>query len=57
MDDRTLVYFANNPDYILEAYANSGEGIDRAGGFAAQVRFWLSLSGYTWLTESRVWVG
>ena len=37
MDDRTLVYFSDNPRHILEAYAESGEGIDRAGGFAAQV--------------------
>lgn len=37
MDERTLVYFANNPDHLLDAYAESGEGIDRAGGFAAQV--------------------
>jgi len=36
MDDRTLVYFSDNPRHILEAYAESGEGIDRAGGFAAQ---------------------
>jgi len=36
MDDRTLVYFANNEHHIIEAYAESGEGIDRAGGFAVQ---------------------
>ena len=39
IDERTLVYFADNPRHILEAYIESGEGIDRAGGFAIQVRF------------------
>ena len=38
IEERTLVYFADNPTYLLEAYADSGEGIDRAGGFAIQVR-------------------
>ena len=33
------MHFADNPKELLEAYAESGEGIDRAGGFAAQVRF------------------
>ena len=41
IDERTLVYFADNPRHILEAYIESGEGIDRAGGFAIQVRFHL----------------
>ena len=41
IDERTLVYFADNPRHILEAYIESGEGIDRAGGFAIQVRFFL----------------
>ncbi|KAF8982758.1 inosine triphosphate pyrophosphatase-like protein [Cyathus striatus] len=36
IDERTLVYFADNPRHIVEAYAKSGEGIDRAGGFAIQ---------------------
>ncbi|KAF5391819.1 hypothetical protein D9757_001694 [Collybiopsis confluens] len=36
IDERSLVYFANNPKHIIEAYVNSGEGIDRAGGFAIQ---------------------
>jgi len=36
IDERTLVYFADNPRHILEAYIESGEGIDRAGGFAIQ---------------------
>jgi len=36
MDDRTLVAFSDNPVNLLEAYADSGEGIDRAGGFAIQ---------------------
>ncbi|KAI0064921.1 Maf/Ham1 [Artomyces pyxidatus] len=36
LDERTLVYFSDNPTHVLEAYADSGEGIDRAGGFALQ---------------------
>ncbi|KAH7928312.1 Maf-like protein [Leucogyrophana mollusca] len=36
LDERTLVYFADNPAEVLNAYAESGEGIDRAGGFAVQ---------------------
>ncbi|KAF9790323.1 Maf Ham1 [Thelephora terrestris] len=36
MDDRTLVTFSDNPVSLLNAYADSGEGIDRAGGFAVQ---------------------
>jgi septum formation protein len=38
MDERSLVYFADNPRELIEAYVESGEGIDRAGGFAIQVR-------------------
>ena len=37
IDERTLVYFADNSPELLNAYAESGEGIDRAGGFAIQV--------------------
>lgn len=37
IEERTLVYFAENPRELLEAYVESGEGIDRAGGFAVQV--------------------
>lgn len=37
IDERTLVYFADNHKQLLEAYVESGEGIDRAGGFAIQV--------------------
>jgi len=37
IDERTLVYFADNPEYLIQAYVDSGEGIDRAGGFAIQV--------------------
>lgn len=37
MDDRTLVMFSDNPVSLLNAYADSGEGVDRAGGFAIQV--------------------
>ncbi|TFK59890.1 Maf/Ham1, partial [Pluteus cervinus] len=36
IDERTLVYFADNPEHIVQAYVDSGEGIDRAGGFAIQ---------------------
>jgi len=36
MDERTLVYFVDNPLHILRAYVENGEGIDRAGGFAVQ---------------------
>jgi septum formation protein len=37
IDERSLVYFADNPKHIVRAYTDSGEGIDRAGGFAIQV--------------------
>jgi len=36
IDERAVVYFAQNSVRILEAYADSGEGVDRAGGFAIQ---------------------
>lgn len=36
IDERSLVYFADNPQHVLQAYVDSGEGIDRAGGFAIQ---------------------
>ncbi|EIW83562.1 Maf Ham1 [Coniophora puteana RWD-64-598 SS2] len=36
LDERTLVYFADKPMAFLQAYADSAEGIDRAGGFAVQ---------------------
>lgn len=36
LDERTLVYFAENPETTLEAYVENGEGADRAGGFAVQ---------------------
>jgi len=36
IDERTLVHFADNPDDVLEAYADTEEGNDRAGGFAIQ---------------------
>ena len=38
MEERSLVYFADNTPTLLKAYVDSGEGLDRAGGFAAQVR-------------------
>lgn len=37
IDERTLVYFADNEPHVIEAYVENGEGIDRAGGFAIQV--------------------
>ncbi|KAF9522844.1 inosine triphosphate pyrophosphatase-like protein [Crepidotus variabilis] len=36
IDERSLVYFADVPNHIIQAYVDSGEGIDRAGGFAIQ---------------------
>lgn len=33
------MYFADSPKHILKAYADSGEGLDRAGGFAIQVNY------------------
>lgn len=30
------MYFAENDRHVLEAYVTSGEGSDRAGGFAIQ---------------------
>jgi len=36
IDERTLVYFVESPQHVLEAYVENGEGIDRAGGFAVQ---------------------
>ncbi|OJT15086.1 N-acetylserotonin O-methyltransferase-like protein [Trametes pubescens] len=36
IEERTLVYFAENDRRLLEAYVSSGEGADRAGGFAIQ---------------------
>ena len=32
-----MVYFSDNPQRLLEAYVENGEGLDRAGGFAIQV--------------------
>jgi len=34
--EETRVKFADNPTSLLEAYVNSGEGLDRAGGYAIQ---------------------
>ncbi|KAG8933592.1 hypothetical protein FRC01_008133 [Tulasnella sp. 417] len=36
MDERSIVYFSDNPVSLLEAYVDNGEGLDRAGGFAVQ---------------------
>ena len=33
------MYFAENDESLLRAYVENGEGRDRAGGFAIQVRF------------------
>ncbi|KAF8754185.1 Maf-like protein [Rhizoctonia solani] len=38
MDDRCIVHFHDSDISILEAYVDSEEGIDRAGGFALQER-------------------
>ena len=38
IEERTLVYFAENDEALLRAYVENGEGRDRAGGFAIQVR-------------------
>lgn len=36
IDERTLVYFADNDKKLIEKYVEGGEGVDRAGGFAVQ---------------------
>ena len=36
--ERTRVHFADTPYELLHAYVDSGEGLDRAGGFAIQGR-------------------
>ncbi|CAK5270316.1 unnamed protein product [Mycena citricolor] len=38
IDERSLVYFSDNPKELLEAYVESGEGLTVAGGFAIQGR-------------------
>lgn len=38
LEERSLVYFSDNAPRLLSAYVDSGEGLDRAGGFAIQVR-------------------
>ncbi|KAJ7935623.1 Maf-like protein [Mycena leptocephala] len=38
IDERSLVYFADNPRELIEAYVESGEGLTVAGGFAIQGR-------------------
>jgi hypothetical protein len=37
MDERTIVYMSDNPKHVLEAYVNSGEGLDCAGGINVAV--------------------
>lgn len=32
------MHFSENPIALLQAYVDNGEGLDRAGGFAAQVK-------------------
>ncbi|KAI0288951.1 Maf/Ham1 [Russula brevipes] len=36
LEERSLVYFSDNALSLLRAYVDSGEGLDRAGGFAIQ---------------------
>lgn len=36
LSERTKVHFASSPPEVLQAYVESGEGSDRAGGFAIQ---------------------
>jgi septum formation protein len=36
LSEKTIVRFAENQANILQAYVDSGEGLDRAGGFAIQ---------------------
>ncbi|KAG8899613.1 hypothetical protein FRB99_006533 [Tulasnella sp. 403] len=36
MEERSIVHFSENPVSLIESYVDHGEGIDRAGGFAAQ---------------------
>ncbi|KAI0711849.1 Maf/Ham1 [Cerioporus squamosus] len=36
IEERTKVYFSQNDESLLRTYVESGEGIDRAGGFAVQ---------------------
>ncbi|KAH9981906.1 Maf/Ham1 [Russula compacta] len=36
LEERSLVYFSDNALGLLRAYVDSGEGLDRAGGFAVQ---------------------
>ncbi|KAJ6584958.1 inosine triphosphate pyrophosphatase-like protein [Mycena capillaripes] len=38
IDERSLVYFADNPRELIEAYVESEEGLSVAGGFAIQGR-------------------
>jgi hypothetical protein len=60
LEERSLVYFPDNAPSLLRAYVDSGEGLDRAGGFAVQVRdhtssaaFWVFYN----VTPNRAWVG
>lgn len=43
--ERTRVFFAEVPGSVLQAYAECGEGLDRAGGFAIQGRGALFVRG------------
>ena len=38
LTEKTNVYFAEHDPSLLEAYADHGEGVDRAGGYAIQGR-------------------
>ncbi|KAN0060639.1 hypothetical protein ACQY0O_007297 [Thecaphora frezii] len=43
--EKTTVHFADNSYDLLKAYVDSGEGLDRAGGFAIQGRASLLIKG------------
>ena len=53
IDERTIVHFADNPKELIEAYVESGEGLDRAGGFAVQVRHYEQIYDVARLTDDR----
>lgn len=46
IDERTIVHFADKSRATLQSYVDSGEGIDRAGGFAVQGKGGHLISGY-----------
>ena len=58
-EERSLVYFSDNSPNLLRAYVDSGEGLDRAGGFAIQVCSHYTHPQLLELSENRIraWVG